>query len=433
MEVNWIYSIIILSGLIILSAFFSGSEVALFSLNKRILKDLKEDETLPARNIVHLLEYPRRLLITILIGNTIVNVLASIVAVTMAIQIANAYNWSIDITLIAQIIILTMLVLLFGEIFPKVWANKNPLLFSKIVSIPLYWISILIYPVTKIIYELMKITTSKLSYDKSKTALKSSEITELAELGVEKGSLEEDEHELIHGLVSFKTVTAREVMTPRVDIAAISVTATYDELTKTITETGHSRIPLYENDIDNIVGIIYAKDLLKIIGKENLQKEISLRTLARETIFVPETKLISALMREFQSKNLHVGIVVDEYGGTSGLISLEDVLEEIVGEIRDEYDVEEAEITQLDDNNYMLLGKLDIHELNELLDMEFSPDDDDYDTLGGFIFNQAGNIPEEGYSFETKGFLFTVKEVLNRRINKVLVTKLVNEESEENE
>ena len=408
--------------------------MALFSLSKKILKDLKEEESLTAKNIINLLEYPRRLLITILIGNTVVNVLASIVAVSLAIQMADFYHWSIDVILIVQIIILTMLILLFGEIFPKVWANKNPLLFSKIVSLPLYWISVLIFPVTKIIYEIMKITTSRLSYDRSKTALKSSEITELAELGVETGSLEEDEHELIHGLVSFKTVTAREVMTPRVDIAAISVQATYEELTKTITETGHSRIPLYENDIDNIVGIIYAKDLLKIIGKENLQKDISLRNLARETIFVPETKLISALMREFQSKNLHVGIVVDEYGGTSGLISLEDVLEEIVGEIRDEYDVEEAEVTKLDENNYLLLGKLDIHELNELLETEFaSEDDDDYDTLGGFIFNQAGSIPEENYSFETNGFLFTVKEVVNRRINKVLVTRIQEEESEENQ
>lgn len=424
MDVGWYYSLIILLVLLILSAFFSGSEVAFFSLNKKTLKELKEDNSLLSRYILSLLEFPRRLLITVLIGNTFVNVLASIVAVTLAINIAGEYGVSIDLMLLVQIVLLTILILIFGEISPKVWANKNPLLFSKIVVVPLYWLSVLIYPVSKILADIMKVTTSKLRTNKSKGALNSTELTELAELSVEKGSLEEDEHELINGLVSFKTVTVREVMTPRVDISAISVNTSYSELTRIITESGHSRIPLYENDLDNIIGIIYAKDLLKIIGREREQKELSLRRIARETIFVPETKLISELMREFQSKNLHVGIVVDEYGGTSGLISLEDILEEIVGEIRDEYDVEETPITKIDENNYMLIGKVDIDELNELLGEEFSSESDDYDTVGGFILNQAGNIPEAGYKFTKNGYSFTVKEIINRRIRKVLVTKI---------
>ena len=311
MEVDWLIRTVILVVLLLLSAFFSGSEVALFSLDKKKLKEYNSGNGIVVKYILNLLEYPRRLLVTILLGNTIVNVAASIIAVTIALDLAVLLSLSVDFVLFMQIVALTVLILLFGEITPKVWAAKYPLKFAKIVSIPLYWISVLIYPVAKILTDLIKFFASKLKYDKSKTAILSSELPELANLGIEKGTLEEEEHELIHGLVSFKTVVAREVMTPRVDITAISIDTSFEEALNIISESGHSRIPLYENSLDNVIGIIYAKDLLPFMVDRD--KEFSLKKISREVLYIPETKLISELMQEFQSKNMHAGIVVDEY------------------------------------------------------------------------------------------------------------------------
>jgi CBS domain containing-hemolysin-like protein len=321
--------------------------------------------------------------------------------------------------------------LLFGELTPKLWASKHPLLFAKVVAIPLYWLSVLIYPVSKTLTDLLRLLMSKIGVNKSLTALQTAELTELADLSIEKGTIEENEHELIHGLVEFKSVTVREIMTPRVDITSVSVDESFDELMQTITDSGHSRIPLYENSLDNIIGIIYAKDLLPYLRDEALRNTLSLRKISHEAMFVPETKLINELLTEFQSKNKHLGIVVDEYGGTAGLVSLEDILEEIVGEIRDEYDKEETEITKLNENSFMVLGKVSIDELNELLEDNFSSENDDYDTVGGFIFNHAGQIPLEGYTFVSDNFRFTVKEIFKKRIKKVLVERLqLNQEAQ---
>ncbi len=424
MDVGWYYKLFVLAILLIFSAFFSGSEVALFSLDKKKVKELKKDSKLIGEYVQNLLDYPRRLLITILLGNTLFNVGASILSVQLGFEFAHANNFPIDLILLIQIILLTILILIFGEITPKVWASKYPYKFTKFIAIPLYWISVLIYPVAKILTDLIKVFASKINIDRARTALAASELGDLADIGVEKGTIEEDEHLLIHGLVEFKEITAREVMTPRVDITAVAADASFEEVRSLITESGHSRIPLFEGNLDTVIGIMYAKDLLPYLGNGNSNKDIDLKKLARKALFIPESKLISELMHEFQEKNKHMGIVVDEYGGTAGLVSLEDILEEIVGEIRDEYDIEENEITKVNENSYLVLGKVSIDELNELLGSDFSSENDDYDTIGGFIFNNAGKIPDEGYNFKYEEFKFTVKDVINNRINSVLVEKL---------
>lgn len=426
MDVGWQLNLLILVILLLISAFFSGSEVALFSLARNQIKELQKETKITSKYIINLLEYPRRLLVTILLGNNFVNVAAAIIAVNLALNLAEANNYSVDIVLLIQIIILTVLVLVFGEITPKVWASKNPLQFSRIISLPLYWTGVIVYPVAKILTELIRTFASKLHINKGKTAILTSELADLAELSVEEGAIEEEEHDLIQGLVTFRTVTVREVMTPRVDVTAVSIDTSFEELMNAIVESGHSRIPLYKGNLDNILGIIYAKDLLPFVGKsDKVKNNLILHNIVRETIFVPESKLVSELLHEFQEKNLHLGIVVDEYGGTSGIISLEDIIEEIVGEIRDEYDKEEVEITKVDEDKYILLGKVPIDELNELFDYDFTSEDDDYDTVGGFIFNHAGTIPDEDFSFDyNEYFRFTVKEVVNNRINKVLVEKI---------
>jgi len=424
LDPDWIVRSALLVISLILSAFFSGSEVALFSLDKKKIRELKKSHRIVGSYIQVLLENPRRLLVTILLGNTIVNISASIIAVLIALDAAASLNISKEVALFLQIIILTAIILFIGEITPKLWANRFPVQFAKLVAIPLYWISIIFYPIAKIITDILRFVTSRIKSDKTKTALKETEISELAEFGAEKGTFEEGENEIIQSIVDFKNVTAREVMTPRVDIVAVSIDTGFEELMNVITDSGHSRIPLYDNNLDNIAGIIYAKDLLPYLRNPELRKTLSLRKIARDAMFVPETKLINDLLHDFQDKKMHLGIVVDEYGGTAGLISLEDVIEEIVGDIRDEYDREEKEIIKLSENSYMVLGKVSIFELNELLEQDLASENDDYDTVGGFIFNHAGIIPAQGFHFTYNNYKFTVKEVINKRINKVLVERI---------
>ncbi len=424
MDVDWFYRIALLIVLLLFSALFSGSEVALFSLDDKKLGEIKKSSGIIGKYITNLIAFPRRLLATILIGNTISNIAASIISVSLALKIADIYKFPIDLTLLIQIIVLTIIVILFAEVTPKVWANKHPIYFAKVVAIPLYFVSIVISPISKFLTSIIKFATSKVKYDKSKTALSTSDIADLADIGVERGTLEEEEHELIHGLVSFKSILAREVMTPRVDIVSVPIDIPFNELIELIKSSGHSRIPVYKNDLDTVLGVIYAKDLLPFISDKNLH--LNIHKVLRECLFVPETKLISKLMKEFQEKNMHISIVVDEYGGTAGLITLEDILEEIVGEIRDEYDNEEEEIIEIGDNKFIMFGKVPIDEIEEKLNINIDVPNEDFETLGGFIFNYAGTIPEIGYKFEKYGFSFKIIDLKNNRINKVEIEQIQN-------
>jgi CBS domain containing-hemolysin-like protein len=363
-------------------------------------------------------------LVSILIGNTVVNVTASIIAVSLALEFASTFKFSLNVILTFQIIILTFLVLLFGEVTPKIWASKDPITFSKYIAIPMHWVIVIIYPISETITELIRFFVSLLRIDKNKSAFKHDEIKELATLGLEKGTIEDEEHELIHSIFGFKTLSVSEIMTPRVDMIAVSSDSDFTELVNEITKTGRSRIPLYKDDLDDIVGIIYAKDLLPYFKNIELRKNLSLAKIARKPMFIPKTKMIDALMREFQEKKMHIAIVVDEYGGTAGLVSLEDIIEEIIGEIRDEYDKEESSLTKIDDNSYNALGRISIDELKEILDLQINTEDATYDTIAGLVLNSAGQIPKEGYSFEFENYRFTVKEVQNKRIKKVHIERL---------
>lgn len=424
MDFDWSIKLAFIFILLLSSAFFSGSEVALFSLDRKNLESALDKSGVVYRYLTNLINFPRRLLVTILIGNTLVNVAVSIVGVSLALDISAYFNISLDITLIIQIIVITILILLFGELFPKVIASKNPVKFAKIIAIPLYYCNIIIYPVAETITEIIKLSSSKLSFDKSKSALTKEELIDLANIGKEKGTIEEDEHSLISSLVSFAGLSVNEVMTPRVDIKAVSIDDDYEKIINVITTSGHSRIPVYRDSIDEIVGILFAKDLLAFVKNPDLVKKFSLESLLKKTLFIPETKLINELLKEFQEKKVHLAIVVDEYGGTAGLISLEDIIEEVVGDIWDEFDKEENHLIKISDNQYVALGKTKLSEINETFNIDISTDDDDYDTLGGFILNNAGSIPKDNYSFVSNNIRFIVKEVQNKRIKKVIIEKL---------
>ncbi|HCY77570.1 MAG TPA: metal transporter [Ignavibacteriales bacterium] len=424
MDFDWTVKLVLIFVLLLSSAFFSGSEVALFSLDKKNLEANLDKTSILYRYLTNLINFPRRLLVTILIGNTLVNVAVSIVAVALAIDISNQFNISLDIALTFQIVVITILILLFGELLPKVLASKDPYRFAKIIAIPLHYCSIIIYPVSETLTEIIKLSSSKLYFDKSKSALTKEELVDLANIGKEKGTLEDDEHSLISSLVAFTGLSVSEVMTPRVDIQAVSVNDDYEKIIKVITQSGHSRIPIYKYNLDEIVGIIFAKDLLIYVKDPSLIKSFNLNTLIKKPLFIPETKLISELLKEFQEKKVHLAIVVDEYGGTAGLISLEDIIEEVVGDIWDEFDKAENHILEINDNQFVALGKTKLNEINETLNAKILIEDDDYDTLGGFILSRAGSIPKVDFSVTDYGLRFIVKEIQNKRIKKVLIQKL---------
>lgn len=424
MEIDWIVKLITLFCLLVFSAFFSGSEVALFSLK---IKNIKEDfanNPLLLNYINTLLDKPRRLLVTVLLGNTVVNVAASIIAVTLALEFAAINNTPLEVALLLQIILLTVLILLLGELIPKVFASKNPVKFTKIVVIPIYWISVILYPVAEIITELIQAASNKINFDRTKDVMTDDELTKLAELGQEKGAIEKEEQEIITSIMEFRSVLVSEIMTPRVDIVAVSKNASIEAIINTITESGHSRLPLYNDDLDEILGIIYAKDLLPYLKDKGKREVNSVKDLARKPMYAPETKRIKDMLHEFQEKKMHVAIVVDEYGGTSGLVTLEDVIEEVVGEIWDEFDREEESINKIAKDKFLVLGKTSINDINETIGFQMLPETDDYDTIGGLVLSNAARIPEEGYSFNIADYCITVKKVVNKRINKVLVEKV---------
>ncbi|MCW8802791.1 MAG: hemolysin family protein [Ignavibacteriaceae bacterium] len=424
MEIDWIYQIFLLVILLLLSAFFSGSEVAFFSIKQKKLDEDFKSSKLISRYASNLIAFPRRLLITILVGNTLANVAASIVSVSFALEIARLYNIKVNVILTIQIIFITIIILLFCELLPKVFASKHPNLTIKLIVLPLYLFSMIIYPISESITELIRLTFSKVKFDKTKSAISEKEISDLAELGHERGTLEEDEQEIISSFVEFKSVLVAEVMIPRVDIVAVPYNVSNEELIDTINRSGYSRFPVYKENLDKIVGLVHAKDLLQYLRNKSFIKEETIRKITRDALFVPEGKMISEMLKEFQQKKMHMAIVVDEFGGTSGLITLEDIIEEIIGEIWDEHDPEENAIKILSPEKISVLGKVPITEVNKQMGLELFPPSDDYDTIAGLIINHAGDIPKEGYSFNLKNYVLTVKEVLKKRIKRIEIDKV---------
>ena len=424
MEIEWLYQLFLLAVFLFFSAFFSGSEVAFFSIKQKNLEEDFKSSKIILRYVSNLVAFPRRLLITILVGNTIANIAASIVSVSIALKIASYNHLDVNLILTIQIILITIIVLIFSELLPKVFASKHPQLTVKLVVIPMYLISTIIYPLSEIITEIIKLTFSKLKFDKAKTAITEKEITDLAELGQERGTLEEDEQEIISSFVEFKSVLVGEVMTPRVDIIAVPFDISNDGLIQIINESGFSRFPVYKENLDKIIGIVHAKDLLQYLRSKSFTQEETLSKITRDVLFVPERKKISEMLKEFQQKKIHSAIVVDEFGGTSGLVTLEDIIEEIIGEIWDEHDSQEDILKIVSPEKISVLGKININELNELIGENLIPASEDYDTVAGLVINKAGDIPKEGYSFNLKNYKFTVKEVLKKRIKRIEIDKI---------
>ncbi len=426
METDRIFYLLFFFLLLIFSGFFSGSEVAFFSLNKKKVDRHFRNNPVIHRYILTLINFPRRLLVTILIGNTLVNVALSIIAVIIALDFANLFKININLVITIQIVLTTLLVLLFGELLPKMLATRNQIKFAKYAAVPVYIISSILYPLSEFITELIKLSVSKFTFDKSKSALTAEEFSDLASLSTEKGAIDENEKEIITSIVEFRDTTVSEIMTPRVDIVAVSENKSIDEVIKIISDSGHSRIPVYKDSIDVISGVVFAKDLLKFINNDELKNKTKLNSILKKVLFVPESKKIGEMLREFQSRKIHLAIVVDEYGGTSGLITLEDIIEEVVGDIWDEYDKAEKHIQVLSDNKYLVNGNILLEDLASELGINFIDENDsDIDTLAGFILKISGEIPKEGDEFLAGQYKLSVKQLDKKRIRKVIIERML--------
>lgn len=405
--------VLIFLGLLVLSAFFSGSETAFFSLSKAQVRDLRGRGEGAALRVIRLLDRPRELLITILIGNTVVNTAAASFAAIVVRRMALAAEFDPTLALILQIAGVTFVLIVLVEISPKVFALRHNERWALLMSwlIRLFWL--ILWPLVRLLTGFVEIAARLLGVSAKKVLFNEEELRTLAEVSEEHGVLEEDEREMIHSIFEFGETEASEIMIPRIDMVAISREATLHEAAAVVREKGHSRVPVFEGDVDHIVGVLYAKDL---IGSETNGKGPRVGEIMREAFFVPESKRISALLREFQLDKVHMAIVVDEYGGTEGLVTMEDVIEEIVGEIRDEFDTEEEVFVRQEDGDIQVLAKIEVSEFNREMGEDVVPTEEDYETLGGFIFALAGSVPNPGQKFVYNGWSFYVLNVDGNRV-----------------
>ena len=397
---------VVLFILLVLSGFFSSAETALFSISKAKAIHLAKEKGKTNTLIKKMKDDPHRLLSTILIGNNLVNVGASAIATAITIGLVESHAVGIATG------IMTFAILIFGEIFPKSIATRNNILIARLVIFPLYWLSIFFYPLILFLNFIPKLT-GKIH---KKPIVTEEELMTFVEVVEEEGGIEEEEKELIENIFEFDDTNASEIMTPRADMFVIDGD---EELKlKAVVKSGFTRIPVIEVDIDHVVGILNVKDLLKYQASST--DEINVRQIMRQPYFVPENKKLDNLLQEFKKRKQHMAIIIDEHGGVSGLITLEDALEEIVGEIIDETDTVEPHIIKTRPNEWRVLGKSEIDEVNETIKMDI-PDSREYDTFSGYVLDQIGRIPHEKEEISLGNFLITVKEMEGNRISEYIV------------
>lgn len=413
--------IVLLMLLLGLSAFFSSTETALFSLNKVRILHMAEEGNKKAQQIMKMLEEPNRLISTILIGNNIVNIGASAIATSLAISLWGNRGVGIATG------IMTFLVLIFGEITPKSYAAQNAEKWSlRIIEITRI-LSIIFLPIIKV-FDLITNYMLKLtgSTAKREPFITEDELKLLVNVGQEEGLIAESERMMINSIFQFDDTLVKEIMTPRIDIISVEINEPLLNVVNIAIDAGHSRIPVFEESIDNIVGVIYAKDLLKGINKNYHDMEI--RKVMRPAYYIPENKKVRDLLAELRQAKVYIAIVIDEYGGTAGLVTIEDVIEEIVGEIQDEYDTEEEPIVNLEDGSILADARADIYYINEALGIDLP--DDEFETISGLVFNLLGHIPKEGEEISLGEIKIRVAKTEGRRIEKIRIWKEEKEESE---
>ncbi|MBT4421159.1 MAG: HlyC/CorC family transporter [Candidatus Marinimicrobia bacterium] len=407
------------------SAFFSGSETALFNLKRNDLEKLKHDLAPSSRLIVRLLATPKRLLITILTGNTIVNVALASMAALITAEIAHQRGVNQILALVIETIVLTVVLVILGEITPKVLAMRHSLGFASRIIGTLSIIFKLFSPFAQVVYNLVEKMVNLTGLQPEENFTSDEEIKELVELGQDQGVIGDEEKEMIHSIIEFGDTQAKEIMIPRPDVVMFHTEMSRDEVLTLIRETGYSKYPLYRDQIDQIKGIVFIKDILPYL--HSTSQRINLERLARPAMFVPEHQHVDDLLREMQNEKQKLAIVVDEYGGFSGMVAVEDIIEEVLGDLKDEIDDsgEETEIVEIGKHVYLIEASTQLDDVAEVLGIEFV-EDRDYDSIGGFIYSSLGTIPQPGEIIEYGNFKFEVLSVEKNRIEKVKVTRIEN-------
>ena len=420
------FNTIILIVLLISSALVSGTEVAFFSLSPTDLNELSNNGK-EENNIVKLLEKPRKLLATILITNNFINILIVLLFASLSNKLFASFDlklpilsFEISIRFLLEIVLVTFLILLFGEVLPKIYASRNALRFSKKMSKFIQTTNKLLTPFSLPLITLTKWIENKLGNKNSNFSVET--LSQALELTSE-GATTKDEQKILEGIVNFGNTETVQIMKPRIDIFAISDNETYEDVLSKILINGYSRNPIYKDNVDNIIGVLYAKDLLAHLDKTTFKWQ----SLLREPFFVPENKKLDDLLVDFREKKNHLAIVVDEYGGTSGLVTLEDVIEEIVGDINDEFDDDDLSYSKIDENNYVFEGKTSIKDFCRVLDDEdeaiFEQAKGESETLAGFILEIYGKFPKKNEKINFKNYTFTIEVLDKKRIKQVKATR----------
>jgi putative hemolysin len=416
LEPSIILVLIAILVLLVLSALISGSEVAFFSLNPTQLDDLNSSNDEEDQRLIALLNAPEQLLATVLICNNLVNV-AIIVLSTVLVEGVLDFNQITELQgFLIQVVAVTFLILMAGEVIPKVYASTHNLKMAKFMTFPLGIMNSVLAPMSRSMIALSRFFKR---FVKNRNDLTVGHLEHALEITKEDTSTEESR--ILEGIVKFGNTDVKQVMTPRVDAFAVDIKTDYGTLLEKVVEMGFSRVPVYRDSLDQIVGLLYLKDLLPFIDIKNL----SWQKLIKEAYFVPESKKIDDLLKEFQGMKRHLAIVVDEYGGTSGIITLEDVIEEIVGEITDEFDETDLNYTKIDECNYVMEGKTPLIDMYRILDIEgadFEALKGEADTLAGFIIEQAGKIPLKNERIDFGAYTFIIEAADRRKIRQVKVT-----------
>ena len=407
--------------LLISSALISGTEVAFFSISQVDIDDLSSKNEKDI--VVKLLQKPKKLLATILITNNFINILIVLLFASLGEQLLEDFNYSIfgiKVRFLIEVVLVTFLILLFGEVLPKVYASRKAVRFASFMSKPVQVLNTFLTPLSYPLINLTNIVEKSLG---NKSNIFSVETLSQALELTSKGATTKDEQKILEGIVSFGNTETVQIMKPRIDIFALSDDETYEAVLEKILKNGYSRNPVYHENIDTIIGVLYAKDLLAHLNKETFKWQ----RLLRDPLFVPENKKLDDLLAEFQEKKNHLAIVVDEYGGTSGLVTLEDVIEEIVGDINDEFDEDDLSYSKIDEDNYIFEGKTTIKDFCKVLGNEdetfFEEEKGESETLAGFILEISGKFPKRGEKINFKKYTFTIEALDNKRIKQVKTTR----------
>lgn len=434
---------ILLVCLLIGSALISGSEIAFFSLSPSDNENFKDENSATSRLILKLLEQPAKLLATILISNNFINIAIVILSTfvidyflheeffqSLGYHIYNNFSTFLEpltygglISFLIKIVAVTFLLVLFGEVAPKIYASNNNVQFTKFMAAPLNFLNQLFGGVSKILVKWSARLENRLEFSSSGSTSKE-DLDHAIELTVSKHTNEEDEAEILRGIIKFTDLSVKQIMCPRTDIVGFEKSKDYTELLMIIRESGYSRIPIYDETLDKVVGLLYVKDFIGYISEgSDFDWNSKIRT---KTMFVPETKKVNELLKDFQNEHVHMAIVVDEYGGVSGLVTLEDVMEEVIGDIKDEFDeAEEHDYVKIDNNNYIFDGKTNLTDVSRIMDIDFvifEKEKGDSDTIGGLILEILGFIPKVDREILISNIKLKVVSVSKKRIEKVTVT-----------